>query len=260
MVEGLEVGQPNPEMNETPESDQIIYFENMTDEQRNELKVKIGQNDGLIRVWVHPFYETYLREMYFSNETEKEKKEREEFPPSPYEIEANKIGEEVKKFCVNPGDGPVNFVFEEFTHVDETARRMQKAISETDSKNKIYLIKTRIDDPTPKLSVRDNRNEGDAWIDTLTDLDELGVKKIIVGGQLFSIIDHNPDQFRNMSFSYRTFSKIRVGQRLARNEVYIDNCVSYAMNAFATFFNVELSSVVFPDSRVDFRNAEMKKK
>ena len=217
----IESGQFGPETGETQESDQIVYFESMTDAQKNELKEKIGQSDGLIRVWVHPFYETYLREYGFSHESEEEKKEREELPPSLYEVKANKIAEEVKKFCANPDEGPVNIVFEEYTQINETAKRIQETISQTGSKNKVYFVKTKIDDPTPGLSSRDTRDDANRWLDTLVDLDELGVKKVIVGGQLFSVVNYDTDRYHHhLPISYRSYSKQRVSQNIAQNEVF----------------------------------------
>lgn len=170
-----------PETHESKESlsqGKIFSLFELTDEEKNLLRQRVEKSKGLIRVFVHPYYQKY-------------KIARGYFPPRPIEDEPE---ERIKKETLNrailqmaelaPEKTPPIFFFEEFERVNEFKKKIEDVL-----RNEFYIIPTEPSEPKPKI---DSEDLIDSWHTLSSKLHELGVKKILIGGMYFEVNYERP--------------------------------------------------------------------
>lgn len=206
----------------TPEQknhERFVDFLNLSPEQEDELKKSIEENNGLVRIFVHPF---------FNKITPNYKKERAE------KIKVMNLA--LQKILSLPKEKtPPILFFEEMEKISELEDNIQ-AIGTTEFKNKVYTVPTFRKDPEPAILDTDGRlirNPEKHWKVMNEKLKSMGVKKIFIGGMEFLTYalgrswPNEPDKIEFLG------------------------CVGESVRRLSKDFDVEVSHLAFPDNRKD---------
>jgi hypothetical protein len=196
------------EVHEAFEQPHFLDFFELSKKEHAALKKRVVDNKGLVRIFVHPYFDLTSDE---ANEARQ-----------------NRINASVQKMVgLGAESSPPLFFMEEFYMVDELHQRLEKNL-----KQDIYIIPTEREDPAPRSTRLDSRlPDEQKWRLLSKMLGETGVKKVLLGGMIFRMLDE-------------AGKKRFVG------------CVNGARNYLSSYFDVELSSMVAPATRVDYKNAK----
>lgn len=178
---GEKLPEFEPETHESKEflhPGKILSLFELTDEEKNLLSQRIKEANGLVRIFVHPYYQKY-------------KVARGYVPPRPIEDEPE---EKTKKETLNrailkmakltPEKTPPIFFFEEFERVNEFKKKVEGVL-----RNEFYIVPTEPSEPKPKI---DSEDLVDSWHTLSNKLHELEVKKILIGGMYFEVNYERP--------------------------------------------------------------------
>lgn len=213
-VEGLMSEFLKQEQKRTAEN-KILNFLELSEAEENLLKKRIEENQGLIRVFVHPYFEKISP---FLN-----KKRAEQMKVMNLALQ--------KILSLPEEKTPPILFFEE----EEEIPQLEEGIGDIELKNKIYTIPTFSCNPGPRI----NKEEFNVktieknWKVVIDKLKSLEVKKILIGG------------IQLLAFAEASFSPDK------SDEIKYQGCVGGAINHLSENFDIEISNLAFPESRKD---------
>lgn len=200
-------------------------FLNLSEEEKAELKTRIKQWNGLVRIFVHPMFEKWRGIKNHENK------------------KLEKIIDVVAKLSAMESDQTPPIIFmEEASHLEELKKWFEQGIKDeydVETHNNMYLISTTEGDSEPVTdpSIKDkNKN----WENFRALLESLDVKKIIIGGMQLEFEEKSDGQgteyFRCLGHAYTELSEEGKGD-----------------------FEVELSYLSDPKNRTDQQKLKDKK-
>ncbi|KKU50915.1 MAG: hypothetical protein A3A28_01575 [Candidatus Sungbacteria bacterium RIFCSPLOWO2_01_FULL_47_32] len=198
----------------------------LSGEEIGELRSRIEVSRGLVRMFIHPFYEA-----------------SEQYPEKSREAELlQRIDEGLKRIATLAEERtPAIFLMEPFRKVEELSR----SFSDVALKNRLYVIPTHSASPQPFLNGdKEGLDADDCWSENWNILldwfKELGVKKVMIGGQYLIIgrTIYHPEQ-----------------GRASKDELELRGCVGAAGRMFEKDFEVEFSNFAFPKTQKDLKDA-----
>lgn len=213
----------------------IINLAEITPEQTQKLQSRVDSSNGLIRVFIHPFYEEYVKTKCYKDYVHDGTYPR---------IGAIKEGIG-RILALSANKTPPVFIFEE----QESLKRTVKTISHMNrrSENEAYFVPTQFNHPEPKF----NDKKGKNWTRLNLIFKHLGVAKILIGGTRLSLT-YVKD--RRLLFSESAMFRHQLAKSGAKTtSISIDLCVGLAIDKLAKNFDIELSALTHPHSRVDLR-------
>lgn len=195
----------------------------LTEVEREVLKSRIIESQGVVRIMIHPYY---VRQ-FSSRRDDREYIIRLKGP------RVSVVEEGFERMLKAKSSVPI-FLFEGEENLSETKLRINKILQE--SGNELYLVPTYDASPVP-VSFKDV-SRGEEWnffVDTMKDL---GAKRLIIGGMYL-------------------FKNEYIGSR--ENSEELKGCVGVAINALSSHFDIQTSSITHPLSRKDIMNPDTKK-
>jgi len=196
--------------------EQLRDFFHLSEEEKAELHTRVEQWNGLIRIFVHPMFEKWRGIKNHENK------------------KLEKIIEVVARLSAMESEQTPPIIFmEEASHLEELKKWFEQGITDEcsmETRNHMYLI------PTEDSGTSDPQNQ--SWEDMRKALDELGVKKILIGGMQL------------------TFSESEQG-------TYYHRCLGTAITELSEDgngdFEIELSNLSYPEGRAEQRDLKDKK-
>lgn len=213
---------------QNPREGEVKRFFEMTRGDEIELRERIKESDGLVRVFVHPEYELY------SN-----------YPDEDLGFNEDDLQKAEKAFrrvlASESEDLPPLIIFEGGSDKDDFEEKEER-LSEI-SKNDVYVIRTEFASPNPLppgkdedykhmhlFSSFDSREEKDQmWEWVVDEFRDMGIKSMIMGG-LELYVDDESGRY--------------------------SGCLGIAINKFKDSFNIEVSALTDPDRRKDIRESK----
>jgi len=159
----------NPEF-ESYETEKILDLFNLSPEQEVDLKGDIKLFKGLVRIFVHPFYEQLERG-------------GSEFR----EQGMNKVRKGIKRIINSTHENVPPLIFmEEETRINDIRQELKPELA-----HRAYLVPTYEGTSEPRLTSIDNplENVGENWSRLINRLNGLGVSKVLIGGMWLEIGD-----------------------------------------------------------------------
>ncbi len=197
-------------------------------EEIEKLKAHIEEYHGVIRIFVHPFFES-----------------AEIYPKDPEKAEkVRRIDQVLQRMAeMEPARTPAIFLLEPFRKIEELPSHFNGG----SFRNKFYVVQTDSASPQPyfkgdAVGVDGNIHWSKNW-SVFTDwLKELGVKKIIIGGQYLFI-------------GTRIFN---FGQHKSKKEdLELQGCVGTASRMLGQQFEIEFSNFASPKTSKDIKEAKL---
>lgn len=194
----------------------ILDFLELSENQEELLKERIEKNKGLIRVFIHPYYED-----------DKNWKE------NPKRIKKLKsINSAIQRILsLSDEETPPVLFFEEQGKIPILKDKIKSLKS---LQNKTYIVPTYPDSSEPKLTPKDfspdkeKREPEESWKTVVDKLKAFRIKKILISGMELHI---------------------GRGDRVPKGELF--GCVGWAADRLSKDFKVEFSNLVFPEDRKD---------
>jgi hypothetical protein len=190
---------------EAKNAEKVKELFELTPEEKESLKEKIENSDGLVRVFVHPYYvlprqgdEEFLIE------------------------KTGKIDNALKVMAFTETENtPPAFVMEEYDKIDRLASLIatDKNGEPEKIRNEIYAIPTIKGDSAPVVDFKPMQtvpHEKVKWANLIKQFEELGVEKILIGGMFLGLPGSEPSA-----------------------------CVGHAINHLKNDFNMELSNLTY---------------
>lgn len=189
-------------------------FFDLNKEQLGELKKRVSDSQGTIRMLVHPFYTRPTQFGFFDGDKE-----------------LNSMQDGIKRLTkLTPDKTPPIFVLEEIGRTDELLKSLQGNLNQD-----LYIIQTdeKSGAPFPEGELAEIRTHYDTVIDYIPDaynfisqkLGDLGVKRIVIGG-MWLMVDRPSEDGKTLP---------------------LQGCVSPPLILFARKFKMTLSHFTFPD-------------
>ena len=202
----------------------------LSDETIDDLKRRINKSNGLVRVFIHPYYSKN------NGETTAETKSSKGLDSI--------ISSSSEKT-------PPVIVFEESSMVEKTTEHLVEALGQSHAKT--ILVETNDKTSNPKTEAMGTEKE--RWASVINILIQLGVKKVLIGGEKLEIIGGDLLNFIDKDFDQ---FKIRRALEGAQNTNYsFFGCVGQAIKYFEQFgIAVEISNLSHPESRIDLLKHE----
>lgn len=211
--------------------EKLLNFFELDEKAEAELRERIKVNDGLVRVLVHPYFDTSKHQVV--NRTSHEKRR-------------NAIERAIEGWMKKTADEtPPLFFMEEWRKVANLQERLMAKPQNVN--NLAYIVPTVTEGPEPKLSKE--RWRENSWAVLFKKFRELGVKRVIMGGQLLRVELWD----LNVLTSYEDL-KNPMSQEEVR--LAILGCVGAAAMEFSEKFDVEISSLSAPLRRLDIKFLE----
>lgn len=207
---------------EQENNERIVDFLTLSQEQEDAFKKRIEQNKGLVRVFIHPYFEK-ITPHYSEKRAEK--------------IKAINLALQKMLSLPEEKTPPILF-FEE----KEKISKLEENIGNIELKNRIYTIPTYGSSPEPFIHKKGVTEEEKMknWTPVIEKLKALGVKKALIGGMQFDVYilgrtsENEPD------------------------EIVLDRCVGEAIKRLSKDFETEISYLNFPENRRKYE--EIKKR
>ncbi|MFY9462404.1 MAG: hypothetical protein WAP51_04350 [Candidatus Sungiibacteriota bacterium] len=212
------------EKQETRRGEIRMFFE-LGSEEEQQLKVRVADFNGLVRILIHPDYEkTHIRDS---------SKDSEEWRKKLKTVE-NAIQ---KIFASDPQKTPPVLIFEEQPQIVGFKERLQGKI-----KNELYLVPTYNETSTPKLTPPETPSgkepsQSTSWEEFSKKLQALGVTKILIGGMWFIVAEKG----ENIPGWLKS-----VESEKNKKLLY---CVGIAVEQLSKQFSIEISNISFPHGR-----------
>lgn len=205
----------------------IMEYARMNVGDKENLQKEIAQSQGIIRVFVHPFYDRFNTSEAIASE---------------HLTKAERVHKGVEKVLLaknEAGDNPPIFFMEE----SDNRKKLETILRslQVSEKTSVVLVETLEGVPTPKVFERKEtlkffpdlqRLTEKSWIVFIKNLKDLGVKKAIIGGSFFW-----------------------TGQEEINSQGYPPGCVGAAIHEFASNgIEVVISNFNNPDAREEAKN------
>ena len=215
-------------------------------EEAAELKARIHENQGLVRIFVHPFFELFRHpDSYESPRYHLEN-------PRVREIETV-IQRILEK---EPERPPPLLVLEEQVNMQQTSGFLDFLSKE--SGNRSYLVPTRDASPCPKLTPRgktDRTPAEEAWTKLIERLKELGMERALVGGMYLVLEKAGQDPEWDKVFE--NYREDRAAQGAQETDYNPARCVGWTIGQLTKAgIKVEVSNLTHPHSRTDMLKRE----
>lgn len=210
-------------------------------EEENELLVsRIQTSDGVIRVFVHPYYYEKMR----ARDGEARAMEEDTLLDTIGGItdsslkKLDRIYETIPRIVRSCAEkGPPIIFFEEEPRIKKLGVELDEMLSQSSSGARAYLVPTFEDRATPRVAITADdqsmaRQDEENWPLLIDQFKTLGVKKIIIGGTFLTI--EKGENERTAQYNY---------------------CLGTARNELSKSFDVSLSELTFPHGRREERSA-----
>lgn len=253
--------EPGPEIESEvgPEvPDLTLNFLELSPEEKRILAERIQSHRGLVRIFVHPFFEIYTNpEAYLENPDYHRRNPR------------AKSAETILKRILEkePSKTPPIIVLEGQKKLTTTARYL--SLLAKDSGNPVYLVPTRsLFSPVPSFAppgVGDKLSESEAWQKFTQELLRLGVKRAIVGGMRLAVRDkkalsaatEGKSIMENWDNLFEAYRRQRGKQGAASTDYYLLHCVGWTIGELSRAgIEIEVSTATHPHSRREIREKE----
>lgn len=229
----------------------------LSQEERRVLSERIEANKGLIRIFVHPFFEVYnYPESYFEEPDFHDKNPR------------VKIVETVLQRILEkkPEKTPPVIVLEEQKNLNTTGGYLSFFAKE--SGNPSYLVPTREMSPVSKMTppgVRDETASPEAWRKLTGELWDLGVRRAIVGGMYLKLRDRSmfpkeeggEELKKEWDKLFESYRRQRERQGAVNTDYYLSQCAGWTVGELSRAgIETEISIATHPHSRREIREEE----
>lgn len=207
----------------------IVNVASISDDEIRILEQRTANFGGLIRIFMHPFYENYEKVQCLKDHIENGL-----YP----KIDVIKTG--MARILSRPSNKtPPIFIFEELVKLDQTAGKIAEMNKE--SENNVYFVPTQRDSSQPKFTDDSIYDDGskDNWKELIGIFKYIKVRKILIGGMRLTI------------------TYLRQQDPLSESleeKLDFSRCVGFAINELSDFFEIEISNLTHPHSRIDFLN------
>jgi hypothetical protein len=218
-----EIGDHDLSIEKNHDEKPLLNFFELSDGQKENLTQKIASSNGVIRIFVHPFYEDYYNITVFDENNIDDKKRKD-----------NVI--EVLRRVAESGhnEKPPIFIFEEAGHYerDHLLEKLNNTIK-SEIQDPLYIVPTIAGDPTPyektgDPQVDDNVPYEERWEKLIATYKQIGVKKAILGGMnLFIVKDQSESELKDNMYE----------------------CVGKAAEKLSPHFDIQISSAAYPHNR-----------
>lgn len=195
----------------------------LSQEEKDALKGQTSKFHGLARVFIHPYFE---------------------INHNPKSQLGNQVSVGLERILGRPNDAtPPIVVFEEERMLVSTVNRLRA--STESSGHPVYLVVTNNVTPYPKIipEMSDTSSEG-SWSYINQIMKELGVNRIMLGGEIFEIVSGLATDRLQKFYN----SRQRLGAKNVNYNLF--GCMGEAVKAFSEGgFEIEISDFARPDSR-----------
>lgn len=174
------------------------------------------ENKGTVRIMVHPYYIQQHSHIYKGIDT------------TPYQ-RFDMVENGFKKILKTKSNTPV-FLFESFNEIKRTEKKIIPILRK--NQNKIFIVPTETDSPNPRLNKSYDTNLH-GWSVFIEKMENLGVKKIIIGGIFLDIITYEEEE-------------------------WVTGCVGFTIEKLKDNFEIQISNLAHPKSRKDFTRPNRK--
>lgn len=245
------------ESSEKPSSEKIesekkyegkfLNFFELRGEQIKELQKSIEEHNGLVRIFVHPDYTNYAdyekdrrghqmaKKLQQMNEALKRILSSDDEKTPPIIILESQLGlsDKLKRLKIFSGTG---VTYRDQVEIWQELRAQGKESHSDELRqfqltNDTYIIPTAFAAPMP--FIEDAATEKDAWEKLNKKLLELGVKKILIGGNELYTSD-------------------------LKNEDWLGGCLGHTIEELKNNFEIELSTLIYPEGRKELREKNIK--
>lgn len=219
----------------------ILDLASLFRKQLDDLKEEICQSKGLLRVFVHPFFEEYSTKERFQNASPTAK--------------ATEISNLILRLIENDSKNkPPILILEDYRYEEETRKRL---LSHIPKGQKLYILKTYHEMGIPRFT-QEYLDEEKEWPKLYTVLDEVGVKRVLIGGMNLGV---------NVGVTNGNYALNRQMQEKGaiNDEWSVGQCVGRVAGRLSQKYDVEISCFAYPDNRNSFheiigRNTSVPKK
>lgn len=248
----------------TPEiPNRTLNLWELSPEEKRALVERIEENKGLVRIFVHPFFE-----IHNIPESHTAYVEDPDFPdeePGGRDVDAilQRILEK------EPEKTPPVIVLEEEKHVGKSGEYLSFLSKESGTVS--YLVSTMASSPRPKLTppgVPDSAKSPEAWQKLTSELWDLGVRRAIVGGMYLGVRDRENvpkedggEQLKkDWDAVFDSYRRQRERQGAENTDYYLTNCVGWTVGELSRAgIQTEISFAAHPHSRRDIQKKEQGK-
>lgn len=215
-------GEQSSQIERDPVQDKFVNIFELKDKEISLLRQRIEKWDGLVRIFIHPYYYTLgKKETYINDEVTKK-----------FAL----IDTGIRKMLSLPTEKTLPIIiFEEWSKIKKLKKRLSKKLFNT-----AYIVPTYIGTSEPKILGQDRTFRSDlksnkeiSWNGIIENLTMLGVKKILIGGMYFK--------------SLKSAEGI---------EFY--ECVGEAVEYLDKSFKVDMSNLTLPEGRESFQKRQNK--
>ncbi len=229
-------------------------------EARRALMGRIEASKGLIRIFVHPFFEVHNHPEVYAED-----------PDFPNEEPKNRDVDTVLQRVLEkkPEKAPPVIVLEEEKHLKKTGEYLSFFAKESGSRS--YLVPTMASSPRPKLTppgVPDVAKSPEAWQRLTSELWDLGVRKAIIGGMYLNVRDREnvPKEDggealkKDWDAVFDSYRRQRERQGAENTDYYLTNCVGWTVGELSRAgIETEISFATYPHSRREVQEKEQRK-
>lgn len=217
--------QFNPELKAKEAIKEQPVFHNvlsLTEEERETLKSRIAESQGLVRIVIHPYYLKQIASLSDSSE---------------YKIKlhgprATIVEESFDRMLKAKSTVPI-MLFDSEERIGGTKQKIDPILKA--SGNELYLVPTYDASPVPSAKV--SKSVEGEWKFFIDIMKNLGVKRLIVGGMYL-------------------FVDVSIGSK--QNSENLRGCVGVAIDALSPYFAIQTSSIAHPKSRKDISEETLK--
>ena len=150
----------------------VLNFFDLSEAEQEELKKRVLENKGSIRIMVHPYFMSKSAEQYKHG----------------FKNRIGIVETGFKRILETKSTTPV-FLFEDIDEIDNTKKIILPSL--VSSRKSLYLVPTLPNEPVPVTGVR-GEHPDEAWDLFINKLKEIGVQKIVIGG-MYLYVDQDSE-------------------------------------------------------------------
>lgn len=245
----------------TPEiPNRALNLWELSPEKKRALMERIEASKGLVRIFVHPFFEAHNHSEINAEDPD--------FPnEEPVSRDVDLILQRILE--KEPGKTPPVIVLEEEKHVKKTGEYLSFFAKESGAPS--YLVPTMAASPRPKLTppgVPDHAKSPESWQKLTSKLWDLGVRKAIIGGMYLNVRDRSmfPKEEggeklkKEWDSVFESYRRQRERQGAANTDYYLSQCVGWTVGELSRAgIETEISIAAHPHSRREVQEKEQRR-
>lgn len=234
----------------------VLKFFELTKKEEKELKDRISEHNGTVRIFVHPNYEEYAKwaeeseRPDVSGETKEERiktaaklRKMDDALERMFKLPPDKVPPIVIFYAI---EGVSNWAFtfrstynDELELLEKKGDYTEKLAEKYKIHNDVFIIPTREFSPDPLLAYAQNAEE--AWEETADLLKSLSIKKVVIGGaELYTPGKSYIEEQRKKGEEFNIMKNL-------------SGCLGSTIDYLQDNFEIELSTLTFPEGRKEIR-------